>query len=995
MERYRSVLALLLIVVLTVTALPVGVRAAEYEIKEQTETSKEVFRSENEEETDAVKESAEDIIISSEAVFEEEEGRADTVNSGSEEAKSNNEQKEDLQKEQEQITPKQEDEKPELAEDISEEEPLQDEETSENEGRKQDDLDENGDSFAGTEEMLKEVPEEQETAGEKLIQMDSPNIVGEDISQSMEEMLVDEDYTELLPVYEKVAEGVIEEDYGHVTWSIDKNGRLTVSGQGDISDRDNGYWAPWYSKRESIISAEVTVTGMTDASVLFADCYKMTSVDMNRFDTSQVRDMGSMFSGCSSLTSLDMSRFDTSQVRDMGSMFSGCSSLTSLDMSRFDTSQVTSMEAMFDGCSSLALLDVSGFDTSQVTKMDNMFGDCSRLATLDVSGFNTSRVTEMYGMFRNCSRLTLLDVSGIDTSQVRDMSGMFSGCSSLTSLDVSGIDTGQVRGMDRMFNGCGSLTSLDVSGIDTGQVMYMREMFKNCSSLTELNLGNFDMSYIESAEGMLEGCTGLTKIQTPYNVKVSVALPAKWKTSWKAPDGRVFTDFALNRGYSLVITLETDISSAKVSLTADSFEYTGFAIKPEVSVTYNGKMLKEGTDYRLSYTSNINSGIGIVMITGSGSYAGTLTGTFTITPKKFDQMDVSSVSSQKYTGKEITPSVIVKDGGKTLIIGTDYTVSYSNNIQLGTADIVITGTGNYTGERTVHFMITEQKPTDSDKADTPIQSEKPEEGDEYTCKNVLYKVLSFTDTEGTVEAMSATKKSIKSVNVPDTLEINGYSFLVVSVKSSAFAGCTKMKTVKLGKNITSIGKKAFKDCAALTSINIPTGVTKLEDNTFNGCKKLKTVSGCDGITSVGSKAFYKCEKLVTVGSRSRVLTLKKVKTIGSSAFYGCKSVKKVNLTSTALTKIGASAFYNCISVTSFISKSKKLASIGKNAFNGNRKLGTISLETEKLKKSKVGSNAFKGIKSTCKFKVPKKQVSTYKEIFKAKGAGNRFKVSKL
>ena len=46
-----------------------------------------------------------------------------------------------------------------------------------------------------------------------------------------------------------------------------------------------------------------------------------------------------MFNGCSRLTSLDVSKFDTSKVTDMGSMFSECSSLTSLDLSNFDTSK--------------------------------------------------------------------------------------------------------------------------------------------------------------------------------------------------------------------------------------------------------------------------------------------------------------------------------------------------------------------------------------------------------------------------------------------------------------------------------------------------------------------------------------------------------------------------------------------------------------------------------------------------------------------------------
>ncbi len=270
----------------------------------------------------------------------------------------------------------------------------------------------------------------------------------------------------------------------------------------------------------------------------------------------------------------------------------------------------------------------------------------------------------------------------------------------------------------------------------------------------------------------------------------------------------------------------------------------------------------------------------------------------------------------------------------------------------------------------------------------------PEKGVVHTTNGISYKVSKSGESDGTVEIVLSENKSVKSIKVPDVVMIDGYSFRVTAVANGALSGCKKLKTVELGKNITSVGDKAFYNCTALTTVSA-SGVKEIGSSAFYGCKKLETVKGLDAVTSIGSKAFYKCEKLATVGSKSKAVTLKNVKTIGSSAFYGCKAVKKVNLTSTALTKIGDSAFQGCTSMTSFTSKSTKLTSIGKKAFYGDRKLGTISLKTEKLKKAKVGSNAFKGIKSTCKFKVPKKKVSTYKTIFKAKGAGSKLKVSKL
>ena len=66
---------------------------------------------------------------------------------------------------------------------------------------------------------------------------------------------------------------------------------------------------------------------------------------------------------------------------------------------------------------------------------------------------------------------------------------------------------------------------------------------------------------------------------------------------------------------------------------------------------------------------------------------------------------IGSIAAQTYTGKGITPSVTVKYNGITLTNGTDYTVSYSNHINPGTATVTITGKGYYTGSRKINFTI--------------------------------------------------------------------------------------------------------------------------------------------------------------------------------------------------------------------------------------------------------------------------------------------------
>ena len=82
---------------------------------------------------------------------------------------------------------------------------------------------------------------------------------------------------------------------------------------------------------------------------------------------------GGMFQFYNNLTYLDMNKFDTSKVTDMGAMFFGCEKLKSLDLSNFKTSNVKRMSKMFTYCSSLKVLDLSSFDTSNVTDINRMF----------------------------------------------------------------------------------------------------------------------------------------------------------------------------------------------------------------------------------------------------------------------------------------------------------------------------------------------------------------------------------------------------------------------------------------------------------------------------------------------------------------------------------------------------------------------------------------------------------------------------------------------
>ena len=151
-----------------------------------------------------------------------------------------------------------------------------------------------------------------------------------------------------------------------------------------------------------------------------------------------------------------------------------------------------------------------------------------------------------------------------------------------------------------------------------------------------------------------------------------------------------------------------DISGAVV--TADDWVYNGKEASPDVTVTLNGQVLSDWTDYDYDFRphSAIEVGSVDIVVTGTGDYSGEVHGSFRILP--IDLKDVAFVEvydeGLESTGEALEPSVSVKlDYNTWLSEGEDYTVTYTNNINPGTGTVTIKGIGHYSGTISETFTI--------------------------------------------------------------------------------------------------------------------------------------------------------------------------------------------------------------------------------------------------------------------------------------------------
>ena len=154
-----------------------------------------------------------------------------------------------------------------------------------------------------------------------------------------------------------------------------------------------------------------------------------------------------------------------------------------------------------------------------------------------------------------------------------------------------------------------------------------------------------------------------------------------------------------------------DIGNARVQGLQDVM-YDGNEMRPTITLKLDDATLVEGTDFDVTFTGDIvDPGDVAVTITGKGSYTGSIETGFTILPGDLAYATVDVIPNQEATGEPLMPAPHVELEGKTLVEGVDYLVSYTDNIDKGTAGMTITGIGNCTGLKHASFEVLEAPET--------------------------------------------------------------------------------------------------------------------------------------------------------------------------------------------------------------------------------------------------------------------------------------------
>ena len=288
-----------------------------------------------------------------------------------------------------------------------------------------------------------------------------------------------------------------------------------------------------------------------------------------------------------------------------------------------------------------------------------------------------------------------------------------------------------------------------------------------------------------------------------------------------------------------IVVSKKSLNNGLITLSETSYVYDGTYKKPAATVTFGGKVLQEGKDYTISYRNNLNVGVATVIATGMGDYTGYTSKNFTITKRAMAGGTVSVASSVSFTGSNITPSVTVKVAGRSLTNGTDYTVSYSNNKNVGKATVKITGKGNYSGSLSAKFDIVPAK-QQIQKLETKYKG--------FFVDWVQKGSATGYDVEYSVKAnMSGAVSKHLTANKPDTLTVSGLAgdkTYYVRVRSYTnvngkvyYGAWSDIKSIKTANNditkatVSGISTKAFTGKAITQNVTVKVGNTVLKNGT--------------------------------------------------------------------------------------------------------------------------------------------------------------------
>jgi len=290
---------------------------------------------------------------------------------------------------------------------------------------------------------------------------------------------------------------------GSVTWSLDSDGILTISGTGAMADYD-GSNMPWYSYQYEITKVVIGNSVTTIGNFAFDDCIELTSVTI----PDRVTTIGEYaFSDCEKLTSVTIPDSVTAIFKYA---FFYCEKLTSVTI---PDSVTTISESVFASCRSLTSVTIGKGVT---TIAEDAFRGCISLTTITVDDANKNYSSVEGVLFNKEKNELIYYPAGKDATSYTILDSVtsigriaFQGCTYLESVTIPDSVTTIGEGV---FIACTALTSVTIGEAVQTIGSYA---FQGCTSLASVIIPDSVTTIGNSA---FYGCSELASITIPKSV---------------------------------------------------------------------------------------------------------------------------------------------------------------------------------------------------------------------------------------------------------------------------------------------------------------------------------------------------------------------------------------------------------------------------------------------------------------------------------------------
>ena len=647
-----------------------------------------------------------------------------------------------------------------------------------------------------------------------------------------------------------------------VTWTLDEDGVLTLSGTGATNDYtiEEGGRSPFYDHADAIQTLVVAdgITGI--GQLLFAECTALSSVSI----PDSVTFIGAgAFYYCSALTSFDV----PDEVTALGEMiFYNCYSLVQIDLSAALTS--IGSYAFYD-CNALVSVNIP----SGVTSIgEQAFGQCDGLVSVTLP--DTLTVVGA-SAFAWCSALTGIE---LPESVGTVCEGAFADCPAMEKVIV--------RNAECVIEGDAENSAFPAQAVIYGRIDSTAHVFAETYGRDFEAIIGSDECGKNATWSLVDGVltiSGTGKMYDYSNPANSALAAAPWHDLADSVHTVIIEDGITHIGAWAFDACDIDngvtISDSVTSIGDCAFRATSLqSVTIPAGVTsigdgvfgYNYVIREIIVDERNENYIVENGTLYDIEKTTLLCCANRNVESFVV-PSTVKKIGTLAFCNCKYMSK-----ITVPEGVQTIGNAAFWDCDAITSIH-------IPSTVTYVADSA--FSMMQKLETITVSASNPY----------YTVvDNVLY------DRNKTTLLRYAPQKTDTSFVVPQS---------VTRIDSGAFSDCENLVSVFIPESVISIGWDVFENCTALTDVNIPSRITEL-NSTFAGCSSLENITIPYGVVSIGDTAFLNCESLTSVVIPDSVVRIDK------EAFSGCSSLAEINIPAD-VTFIGDAAFKNCFGLTAF------------------------------------------------------------------------------